>query len=69
MISLLLVCRVTSETRGHDVAKQLMNADLHAALLHVTQSRCSSLVGISGIVLQETRNTFVVVTRDNQLKS
>ena len=63
-----LVCRVT-DTNRQDVAKRLMNADLHAALLHVTQSRCSSLVGISGIVLQETKNAFVLVTCDNQLKS
>ena len=46
-----------------------MNADLHAAILHVTQSRCSSLVGVSGIVLQETKNAFILVTCDNQLKS
>lgn len=52
-----------------DVAKQLMNADLHAAVLRVTESRCSSLVGISGIVLQETKNAFVLVTSNNQLKS
>jgi len=53
----------------YDVAKRLMNADLHAAVLHVTQSCCPSLVGLSGIVLQETKNTFVLVTADSQLKS
>lgn len=52
-----------------DVAKQLMNADLHAAELRVTESRCPSLVGISGIVLQETKNAFVLVTSNNQLKT
>lgn len=52
-----------------DVAKRLMNADLHGACLHVTQSRCSSLVGISGIVLQETKNAFVLVTSCNKLKT
>jgi len=62
------VCRVT-ETNTQDVAKRLMNADFHAANLRVTQSRCPSLVGISGIVLQETKNAFVLVTCDNQLKS
>lgn len=62
------VCRVT-EMNTQDVAKRLMNADLHAARLRVTQSRCPSLVGISGIVLQETKNAFVLVTFDNQLKS
>jgi len=69
LLLLLLLCREAAEPCGCDVAKQLMNADLHAALLHVTQSCCSSLVGISGIVLQETRNTFVLVTPHNQLKS
>jgi len=63
-----LYCRAR-DANLQDVAKQLMNADLHAAQLHVTESRCPSLVGISGIVLQETKNAFVLVTSNNQLKS
>jgi len=34
----------------------------------VKQSKCPSLVGLSGIVIHETENTFRIVTRDNKEK-
>jgi len=63
-----LHCRAR-DANLQDITKKLMNADLHAAVLRVTQSRSPSLVGISGIVLQETKNAFLLVTSNNQLKS
>jgi len=62
-------CYRVTDANKQDVARQLMNADLHASLLQVTESRCPALVGLSGIVLQETKNAFVLVTSDNKLKS
>jgi ribonuclease P protein subunit POP4 len=65
-----LICfEKLTEKSLQDAAKRLMNADLHAALLHVMQSKCPSLVGVSGLVLQETKNTFRLVTADNKLKT
>ena len=36
--------------------------------LEVVESHCPSYVGVQGIVLQETQNTFKVVTKQNELK-
>jgi len=34
----------------------------------VVQSKCPSLVGLKGIVIVETENTFKIVTTSNELK-
>jgi ribonuclease P protein subunit POP4 len=34
----------------------------------VRQSKSSGLIGLSGIVIHETENTFKVITREDQLK-
>jgi ribonuclease P protein subunit POP4 len=47
---------------------KLAKADLHGALLTVERGRCPQLVGVSGIVVQETTNTFVVVTRAGRVR-
>lgn len=39
----------------------LLNADYHGCEFSVIQSRCPSYVGVEGIVLQETQNTFKVL--------
>ncbi|XP_066602763.1 ribonuclease P protein subunit p29 isoform X1 [Prorops nasuta] len=38
--------------------QQLMKADFHGALITIVKSRCPSLTGKSGIVVQDTKNTF-----------
>lgn len=58
-----------SEKSLTEAARRLMNADLHGAILRVTKSKCPSFVGATGILLQETRNSFVLVTVNNRLKS
>lgn len=45
----------------------MLKADYHGADLTVTHSRCSSHRGISGTVLQETKNLFLVCTKKNRL--
>lgn len=51
-----------------NAAQKLMKADLHGCFLTVKRSKCSSFIGVQGIVLQETRNMFVLVTPDNVVK-
>lgn len=41
--------------------------DLHGAYLKCTASRNPTLIGCEGIVVQETRNTFIIVKRTNRL--
>lgn len=48
---------------------KLMKADLHGSLLSVTKAKCPSLIGTSGIVLQETKNTFKLITSDDKFKT
>ncbi|KAI9018287.1 RNase P/MRP, p29 subunit [Hyaloraphidium curvatum] len=47
---------------------KLMKADYHGAILTVVKATAPSLVGLSGIVIKETENTFQIVTRHNRLK-
>lgn len=47
---------------------KMMKADLHGCYLTVKKSRCPSYVGLSGIVMQETRNMFVLVTSSDEVK-
>jgi ribonuclease P protein subunit POP4 len=46
----------------------LVTADFHGALMEVVRSECVSRVGVSGIVVKDTRFTFEVVTKRNELK-
>ncbi|KAI0293511.1 Rof/RNase P-like protein [Multifurca ochricompacta] len=47
---------------------KLLKADFHGSIMTVRRSKNATLVGASGIVIQETENTFKVVTRNDKLK-
>jgi ribonuclease P protein subunit POP4 len=44
-------------------------ADLHGALVEVVRCRCVGRVGVKGIIAKETRGTFEIITKTNELKS
>ncbi|KAI9713608.1 MAG: hypothetical protein M1820_000991 [Bogoriella megaspora] len=46
----------------------LVSADFHGAELEVVRSRCISRVGVRGIVIKDTKYTFEIVTRSNEMK-
>ncbi|KAM8946002.1 ribonuclease P protein subunit p29 [Pelodytes ibericus] len=50
------------------IQSKLPKADLHGALVTVTKSKCPSYVGLSGIILQETKHVFKVITKEDKLK-
>lgn len=54
--------------RMMNVQQRLLKADLHGSLLTVQRSKCPSYVGVTGILLQETRNTFLLITKENKVK-
>ncbi|XP_043202797.1 ribonuclease P protein subunit p29-like [Amphibalanus amphitrite] len=56
------------DTRTEQRHLQLCRADYHGARLTVLRSRCHSFVGVTGIVLLETRGTFQLITADNTVK-
>lgn len=51
------------------VAAKLASADYHGSLVEVSRSRCASRVGVKGIVVKDTKYTFEVITKTNELKT
>ena len=56
---------VTAQSAG----SKLASADYHGAKLSIVKSRCSSMVGLEGIVVRDTKFTFQIITKKNELKS
>lgn len=48
---------------------KLTSADYHGAEVEVVRSRCSSRVGVKGIVVRDTKFVFDVVTEKDEFKS
>ncbi|KAH9964712.1 hypothetical protein BGW80DRAFT_1347419 [Lactifluus volemus] len=59
---------VTGMPQAAGMHAKLVKADFHGSIMTVRRSKNAALVGASGIVVQETENTFKVVTRENKLK-
>ena len=57
------------ESAWENVNQKIMKADYHGAKISVIRSKCPSLVGIQGIILQDTRNTFRVIGEDDIIRS
>ncbi|KAF7314075.1 Ribonuclease P protein subunit [Mycena chlorophos] len=53
---------------GLAVHPRLIKADFHGSIITVHQTKNSSILGMSGIVIHETEGTFKIVTRDDKLK-
>ncbi|XP_049642197.1 ribonuclease P protein subunit p29 [Suncus etruscus] len=56
------------DTQPQMVQAKLLKADLHGAIVSVTKSKCPSYVGVTGILLQETKHVFKIITKDDHLK-
>lgn len=52
-----------------NIYQKLLRADYHGCMIVVASSDCSSYVGLRGIVVQETRNVFRLITEENKVKS
>jgi ribonuclease P protein subunit POP4 len=48
---------------------KLVSADFHGAEVEVVRSRCSGRVGLKGIVVRDTKFTFVIVTPKDEVKN
>lgn len=48
---------------------KLVSADYHGAEVEVVRSRCAGRVGVKGIVIRDTKFTFVIVTEKDVVKS
>ncbi|OKP10499.1 Ribonuclease P protein subunit p29 [Penicillium subrubescens] len=47
---------------------KLVSADYHGAEVEVVRSQCASRVGVKGVVVRDTKFTFVVVTEKDEVK-
>lgn len=56
------------DTQPQMIQAKLLKADLHGAIVSVTKSKCPSYVGVTGILLQETKHVFKIITREDRLK-
>ena len=56
---------ITAQLHG----SKLASADFHGAEIEVVRSRCVSRVGVKGLVVRDSKFTFVVVTEKDELKS
>ncbi|XP_054733369.1 ribonuclease P protein subunit p29 [Anastrepha obliqua] len=50
-------------------SKLLVKTDLHGAIVHVAESKSSTLVGLSGIVVLDTKNMLKLLGKDNRIRS
>ncbi|KAH8705472.1 putative ribonuclease P complex subunit Pop4 [Talaromyces proteolyticus] len=48
---------------------KLVSADYHGAKIEVVRSRCAGRVGVKGIVVRDTKFTFVIVTENDVVKT
>ncbi|XP_006867361.1 PREDICTED: ribonuclease P protein subunit p29 [Chrysochloris asiatica] len=56
------------DTQPQMIQAKLLKADLHGAMISVTKSKCPSYVGTTGILLQETKHVFKIITKEDRLK-
>ncbi|XP_075693215.1 ribonuclease P protein subunit p29 isoform X2 [Rhinoderma darwinii] len=50
------------------IQNKMLKADLHGAMVTVFKSKCPSYVGLTGIILQETKHVLKIITKDDKLK-
>lgn len=67
MDSLLLV-GFGSPKAMNGARERVSKADYHGSLMTVTKSKSPSMVGITGIMIKETKFTFNIITKDDKLK-
>ncbi|XP_050925384.1 ribonuclease P protein subunit p29 isoform X1 [Lates calcarifer] len=50
------------------VQQKLLKADFHGAIITVLRSKCPSYVGTTGILVQEFKHVFKIITKEDRLK-
>ncbi|KAJ2445568.1 RNase P/RNase MRP complex subunit, partial [Coemansia sp. RSA 2424] len=58
---------VIGDKSGEQMLGRVIRADMHGARMSVARARCPNYVGIAGIVAQETKNVFRIITEADRL--
>ncbi|KAK2914046.1 hypothetical protein Q8A67_002445 [Cirrhinus molitorella] len=56
------------ESNPQTIQQKLLKADFHGAVLTVVRSKCPSYVGLTGILVQELKHIFKIITKEDKLK-
>ncbi|XP_069161841.1 ribonuclease P protein subunit p29-like [Procambarus clarkii] len=56
------------DTRTEAVQSRVRKIEYFGCFMRVTKSRCSEYVGTQGIVIRETKNTFMMICPNDQVK-
>lgn len=67
-MSELLALITTEPPSSTSIHSKLLKADFSGSFISVQKSKNPSLVAIQGIVIHESENTFVIITKDNTTK-
>ncbi|KAJ1981840.1 RNase P/RNase MRP complex subunit [Dimargaris xerosporica] len=63
------MAKLLQQANPEDRLQFILKADFHGSMISVRRSKCPSLVGLEGIVVQETKNLFRIITKQNALKN
>lgn len=58
-----------NDSRTDTIQNKLRRIEYFGCLVRVTKSRCSEFVGTTGIIIKETKNTFVMICPDDRVKT
>eukprot|EP00118_Oscarella_pearsei_P028397 m.2052 g.2052 ORF g.2052 m.2052 type:complete len:228 (+) comp8219_c0_seq1:49-732(+) len=60
--------KITDSKKGPELLPKLFKADYHGCKITVSKSKCPSYIGLTGIIVMETQNTFKIITQENNIK-
>lgn len=63
-----LCCGLKPTSSSQFVQQKLLKADFHGAIITVVRSKCPSYVGTTGILVQEFKHVFKIITKEDKLK-
>ncbi len=62
------ITELLNTSSNNDVSAKLCKADYHGCIFKVVKSKSQPQEGIEGIMIKETKNTFQILTKANQVK-
>ncbi|KAF0923795.1 hypothetical protein E2562_007674, partial [Oryza meyeriana var. granulata] len=63
------ITELTKTTPKKQLSENLISADLHGALVTVAECKSASYQGVCGIMIQETAETFGIISEDNRFRA
>lgn len=60
--------QLLKNVRQNQLAQCLLTADRHGAVIQVVECKISSFIGVSGIVVRETTETFGIISKDDKFR-